>query len=234
MKSDIHAATPSSFMTDRVDEVDGTRSAPFGIVAAMRHIPVKRGVRPVAWCRNQAVFDRVVMDIFHVAPEILLVPDCMFPKPPLPDSLFLFPQARGGREGFMANAALPRKGGFDKPPPGRKITVTGRQSPEAVDMIGQHHHGIHQERMSRYDRLEYRFQQRHLLRFTQKPTPSVGHYGKKIRSSRRSFPSVLHQFSSSFCFAVGFRSSTQPTGLFAASAGTFGCVIIFLKLFLYL
>jgi hypothetical protein len=56
--------------------------------------PMKAGPRPIAYPTHESVLGRVVVDAVKMAFEICLVPDCMLPKPPLPDSAAPFGPAR--------------------------------------------------------------------------------------------------------------------------------------------
>ena len=52
------------------------------------NVPVKRGIRPICHAGHAPVLDRVPMDVIEMPVEIFLVPNLMFPKPPLPDRAF--------------------------------------------------------------------------------------------------------------------------------------------------
>jgi hypothetical protein len=91
----------------------------------------------MAHASDQAVLDWIDITILDVAAEILFVADQVFPEPTL--QMPRSPRA-------MRTASPPGLGNgfgkvdFDRPPAQRKIGVAGRQRPNRVDMIGQHHH----------------------------------------------------------------------------------------------
>jgi hypothetical protein len=60
------------------------------------HIVVDRRPEPAERIPNQAVFDGIVVDVVHVAGEILLVANEMLPEAPLPEIVFAAPVAGEG------------------------------------------------------------------------------------------------------------------------------------------
>ena len=111
------------------------------------HVAMERRMRPIADARDQAVLDRIDITVLDVAAEILVVADQVFPKPTLPDASF------AARKAHRASQLGLRNGfgevDFDQPPTQRKIGVAGRQRPNRVDMIGQHHHGVDRKGVAR-------------------------------------------------------------------------------------
>lgn len=89
------------------------------------------------------MLDRIVVNVIHVMPPIFLVFKQMFPVTSLPQSLFL---ARIERA-FQSDGNEP----FDLPPPFRKIMVTFRQLPDAVQMVGQNDYGFYDKRAVFHD-----------------------------------------------------------------------------------
>ncbi len=66
----------------------GVSTAPIRRVRSRRHIPMERGMRPIANSRDVTVLHRIPMDVIDMAVEIVLVADLMLPKPPLPNRTF--------------------------------------------------------------------------------------------------------------------------------------------------
>ena len=80
---------------------------------------------------------------------IYLIPDRMFPKPPLPDAPFPFAQtALGAAFGFRQ---LARKSRFELTPTGRKIVITLEQSPNTMQVIWQYHDRLYLKWMCLFD-----------------------------------------------------------------------------------
>lgn len=53
-----------------------------------RHLPMERGIRPIAHSGDVTVRHRIPMDGIDMAVEIVGVADLMLPKPPLPNRTF--------------------------------------------------------------------------------------------------------------------------------------------------
>lgn len=66
----------------------GVSAAPIRRVRFRRHIPMERGIRPIAHSRDVTVLHRIPMDVIDMAVEIVWVADLMLPKPPLPNCTF--------------------------------------------------------------------------------------------------------------------------------------------------
>ncbi len=81
-------------------------------------------------CRNQMIIERIVV----------LVPNVMFPKPSLPNPLFA--ALDHARTQVLWRRDMSREGGFDLPPPRRKIGVVLRQGPDHVQMCRQDHRSV--------------------------------------------------------------------------------------------
>ena len=112
---------------------------PILFIIAHLHKPVKARPGPILNPFYQPVFDRIEMNIIHMALKILFVPQGVLPKPALPD---------GGLTVFLAGFVphSPRsnfsqvgagKGAFDLFPASGIIHVTFGQGPDAVNMLGQ-------------------------------------------------------------------------------------------------
>ena len=113
-------------------------------------------MRPIGDTSHPAMFYRVPMDVIRVAIEIFLVANQVLPETPLPYSpLAAFCAALGDAFAFPECAA---KIALDQIPAGRKICVALRQGHDAMQVLGQDHHGIHMERMPNPHRHECRMQ----------------------------------------------------------------------------
>ena len=56
---------------------------------------MKRGMRPIAHARHEAVLERIDMAVFDMAGIISLVADRVLPEPALPDAAFAARNAYG-------------------------------------------------------------------------------------------------------------------------------------------
>lgn len=68
---------------------------PVGWEEAALDVAMEAGVGPVGGAVDEAVFDRVVMDVIDVVPVIVFVPDQVFPISSLPDAAFSASLPRG-------------------------------------------------------------------------------------------------------------------------------------------
>ena len=92
------------------------------------------------------MFDRVVMDVIHMAGEVGFIADLMFPISMLPDGLFALLQARRiGRAPVCIRAMLGERA-LDQTPASREIRIVRRQRPDAVKMVKHDHDGVDLER----------------------------------------------------------------------------------------
>jgi hypothetical protein len=98
------------------------------------------------------MLDRVVVNVIHVMPVIRVIPYRMFPKPPLPDTLFSFIHAALGTAFGLGQLA--RKGRFDLPPTSGEIVVTLGQDPDTVHVVRQYHDSLHRKRVGLLDLAE--------------------------------------------------------------------------------
>jgi hypothetical protein len=90
---------------------------------------------PIRNARYVPVLDGIEMNVIHMAFEVGIVSDCMFPKATLPDSFFTFDNLAGGSR-FVLKAA--RKATLYQAPTDRELRVTFRQGPERVDVVRKH------------------------------------------------------------------------------------------------
>lgn len=93
-------------------------------------------MRPVIRRNDEAVFDRVPMDVIHVCREVVFVAYGMFPIAGLPDAAFAFATV-----GFEVWWQTPREARFQKPEPVHKVKVILGQGPKQMNMIGQNAEG---------------------------------------------------------------------------------------------
>jgi hypothetical protein len=100
------------------------------------HIAMKRGIRPIAHARDEAVLERIDMAILDVACVIRLVADQVLPERALPDTAFIAGNTNGAEPLLLRQRA--RKPALDQPPARGEITIAGRQLPDRMQMIGQH------------------------------------------------------------------------------------------------
>jgi len=105
---------------------------PVGWQQAAPDIGVQRRVRPIARPAHQSVLDRIEVDVVDVSLEILLVPNGVFPKAPLPQRIFAIAMAldrRAGGDKTMRDMRL------DPPPAAGEIGIAGWQRPDGMQVI---------------------------------------------------------------------------------------------------
>ncbi len=97
-------------------------------------------------------FDRVVMDVIDMSTEIIIVTNQMLPIASLPDT------SLPAGDAPFASPFIPgqttRETCLDLCPAIGIVGITGRQTPHAMQVIGQHHDRQHIERPSRLRRPE--------------------------------------------------------------------------------
>ena len=97
-------------------------------------IAMKAAMRPVDNTRDMSVLDRIEMDIVDMALQIGIIANGVLPIATLPDTLLsLAHLACGSRQGSKAA----REAALDQAPAGGKISVSFRQCPNRVNVIGQ-------------------------------------------------------------------------------------------------
>jgi hypothetical protein len=112
--------------------------------------PVKSGIWPVSYFIDQAVFDRIEMDIIGMPAEIVFITDEMFPKTSLPDGGLTILGTSSCQQ-FCFVKEWPYSAGkkcFNQPPALGKISILRGQGPEAMHVVGEQYPGINGERES--------------------------------------------------------------------------------------
>ena len=87
------------------------------------------------------MLDRVEVDVVEMVLEIFFIHDHVFPKPALPDAAFPLRDTDIGTT--LGSWQSTRETGFDTRPAVRVIGVAFWQSPQAMQVLGQHHDGDH-------------------------------------------------------------------------------------------
>jgi hypothetical protein len=103
---------------------------------------MKRRVRPVLYARDQAVLHRVDVDVIDVPREVAVVRNCMFPKPTLPQRILALAIVSNR---FAYGDHLMGEDTLDAPPATGEIRVTGRQSHDDMQMVGENNDSIDRE-----------------------------------------------------------------------------------------
>jgi hypothetical protein len=122
-------------------------TGPIGRIDPQLHEPVERGMRPPACRPRMTVLDRIEVNVIAMPLEIALIPQGMFPVPPLPDAAFAFPLAAIRYP--LACLDATREERLDQAPPRRIVCISRRQGPDSVQMVRQDHDRIERERMAR-------------------------------------------------------------------------------------
>jgi hypothetical protein len=191
--------------------------SPFVAVDALADVTMEAGVLPVPRGLYQAVLDRVVVNVFHVLDQVPLIPDLMFPETPLPYGLFtlLPPRARDNPVAGLTTRA--GEGAFDQTPACRKVTISFRQCPDTMEMVGQQDEGIDLEGVTPHHVPERLPQMGDVLWFTQKPSPAVCYNREKVCPAFHSRPSVLHFGIGEYVGWVSFLNPTHELGVLGGS-----------------
>ena len=107
---------------------------------------MKRGVRPIAHARDEAVLERVDITILDVARVVGFVTYQVLPEPALPDAALVTRYANRA-ESFLLRQR-PCEAVLDQSPACREIRIAGRQTPDRMQVIGQHHDCVDGECMT--------------------------------------------------------------------------------------
>jgi hypothetical protein len=89
---------------------------------------------------------RIKMNVITMPPNIVFVPQRVLPVSALPDPTFTFETAAFGA--FFEALKTSRKNGFNQSPSCRIIRVTGTQSPDSMQVVGQDNDRIDCERVT--------------------------------------------------------------------------------------
>src|SRR5690606_27215259 len=98
---------------------------------------MERGVRPVDGPNCETVLDRVAVDVFDMGAQVVLVEQAAFPESTLPAAAHATRDLARTRLAFVRNAPGERR--FQPSPSSRIVGIAFRQSPDAMEMIRQHH-----------------------------------------------------------------------------------------------
>ena len=133
-------------------------ATPFRIISALCDPVVETKPLPCVRTAAQSVLHRIVMDVIHMAVEIVVVTNLMFPVARLPDAAPALSPLVGGHGRFPAagrrahfdccrawTQPSTREALFDFPPARGEIGVAFRQSPQGVQVVRQQHDGRHVE-----------------------------------------------------------------------------------------
>ena len=107
---------------------------------------MKGGVRPIAHARDETVLERVDVTILDVARVVGFVTYQVLPEPALPDAALVTRYANC-IESFLLGQR-PCEAVLDQPPARREIRIVGRQTPDRMQVIGQHHECVDGEWMT--------------------------------------------------------------------------------------
>ena len=107
---------------------------------------MKRRVRPIAHARDEAVLERVDITILDVARVVGFVTYQVLPEPALPDAALVTRYANRA-ESFLLRQR-PCEAVLDQSPACREIRIAGRQTPDRMQVIGQHHDCVDGECMT--------------------------------------------------------------------------------------
>ncbi len=94
-------------------------------------------MRPVRGVGDEAVFHRVEMNVVHMEGVILVIADGVFPETALPDGAFALAGAAGGNG--LAGGDFAGEVHLDGLPADGEIGVARRESPKAMEVIGEDH-----------------------------------------------------------------------------------------------
>jgi hypothetical protein len=127
------------------------------------------------------MLDRVEMDVMRVLRDIPLVTQSVFPKTRLPQGLNTHATTQSMHQALL-----------DEHPAGRKISVIGRQAPDAMQVIGHDHHRQIFKRSLTADVPHHMTQSRERPRLLKPRLTLVGHHSEKISPARHVGSTVLH------------------------------------------
>jgi len=130
----------------------------------------------------------VVMDVFDMPMQIMIVAYQMLPVATLPDTALATSDAPLASPFLFGQAT--REPRFDLRPTIRIVVIASRQTPDAMQMIGQHHNGHDLERTNRLRRAKRRTQIIHALH--EPPTMTLQKiHGEEIGATRHTHAAIV-------------------------------------------
>ena len=175
------------------------------------------GPAPIRWRPDQAVLDRVPVQIVEVRFQVIFVAASVIPEPPLPHAALLaFPAGR--RNVAFCSASVQEGIGefrLDAAPARRVVAVVQRHRPDCVKMIRQHDDSADFEGMLASDFPKGSPQCCDTDRRGEDGPSLVGHHSEEVGLARQMPAAVVGHVGSAWAFGLGaFRStSTHPTEL---------------------
>jgi len=139
------------------------------------------------------MFNRIPVDSVHVPVEVVFITDQMIPETMLPKRTLLS-LASPGVQPFRAIQTFPatlRNDSFNDAPARRKIAIIWRQTPDAMQMIGQQHPGNDFERLGLPGELNPLAQRRADIVIDQKSLPAERNHREKIHPARHINASII-------------------------------------------
>src|SRR5690606_33325415 len=104
---------------------------------------MKTRVGPIANAPYPTVFHRIEVDVIDVRPEVVHVPDSMFPIPWLPEIVGATSAEFSDSTTF---SQMPAEPGFDGLPPAGEVAVVFGQGEDGMDVVRQDDDGIYCKR----------------------------------------------------------------------------------------
>jgi len=132
------------------------------------------------------MFNRIPVDSVHMAVEVVFITDQMIPETMVPKRTLLS-LASPGVQPFRVIQTFPAtlsNDPFNDAPARRKIGIIWRQTPDAMQMIGQQHPGNDFERLRLPGELNPLAQRRTDIVIDQKSLPAERNHREKIHSTR--------------------------------------------------
>ena len=161
------------------------------------------------------MLDRIPMDVIRMPAEIVIVPDQVLPKSALPNATFtpLSPALRNPFAFFHPTGEL----AFDQTSTARKIRITGRERPNAMEMVRQNDYRFQPEGVLLLNPPKYGAQEINLLDSKSISSPLGKIHGKKPCASRQPGTTVFGHRRASLTGLFFTRAMRFPS--FTASYG---------------
>ena len=148
---------------------------------------------PVASGSHQTMPHRIVVNIIDMRGVIGLVANHVLPEPSLPDGLLtLRKAARVSVDWRMGAHERLREPLLDETPSQRIFSVTLRERPDGVNMVGQDDERIDVEWMSSSDPIQTDLEAINGPDFRKDRTALVCHYGEEVGGTGDFCPSISH------------------------------------------